>query len=108
MSDIACLDIYKHMAEVDHQHKTAIIHLLALASRPIDQTRVIFYLDMGTACTVKIIQYFIYYIILYILYIYYEAWRPHLVKDIDVLERVQRRATRMVDECAGMEYGDWR
>lgn len=33
-----------------------------------------------------------------------QAWRPHLQKDIDVLERVQRRATRMIDECKGMDY----
>ena len=25
-----------------------------------------------------------------------QAWRPHLVKDIDILEKVQRRATRMI------------
>ena len=33
-----------------------------------------------------------------------QAWRPHLQKDIDVLERVQRRATRMVEECKGLDY----
>ena len=33
-----------------------------------------------------------------------QAWRPHLRKDIDLLERVQRRATKMVQECEGMEY----
>ena len=33
-----------------------------------------------------------------------QAWRPHLQKDIDVLERVQRKATRNIDECKGMEY----
>ena len=27
-----------------------------------------------------------------------QAWRPHLRKDIDKLERVQRRATRMIPE----------
>jgi ribonuclease P/MRP protein subunit RPP40 len=33
-----------------------------------------------------------------------QAWRPHLQKDINVLERVQRRATRMVEECKGLDY----
>jgi ribonuclease P/MRP protein subunit RPP40 len=33
-----------------------------------------------------------------------QAWRPHLVKDINILERVQRRATRMIEECKGKNY----
>ena len=35
-----------------------------------------------------------------------QAWRPHLQKDIDMLEKVQRRATRMAAECGKMEYKD--
>jgi hypothetical protein len=33
-----------------------------------------------------------------------QAWRPHLTKDIDILEKVQRRATRMIEECKGRTY----
>lgn len=33
-----------------------------------------------------------------------QSWRPHLVKDVKLLERVQRRATKMVEECRGMKY----
>jgi ribonuclease P/MRP protein subunit RPP40 len=33
-----------------------------------------------------------------------QAWRPHLLKDINILEKVQRRATRMIVECKGKEY----
>ena len=35
-----------------------------------------------------------------------QAWNPHFQRDIDVLERVQRRATRMISECRGLEYSD--
>ncbi len=35
-----------------------------------------------------------------------QAWRPHLVKDIDILEKVQRRATRMIRECTGKTYDE--
>jgi len=27
-----------------------------------------------------------------------QAWRPHLIKDVKVIERVQLRATRLIDE----------
>jgi hypothetical protein len=33
-----------------------------------------------------------------------QAWRPHLRKDIDTLEKVQRRASRMVTEFRGWSY----
>jgi len=33
-----------------------------------------------------------------------QAWRPHLEKDIDVLERVQKRMTRMVEGCKNVSY----
>jgi ribonucleases P/MRP protein subunit RPP40 len=35
-----------------------------------------------------------------------QAWRPYLKKDIEVLEGVQRRATRMIVECKDMEYDE--
>ena len=33
-----------------------------------------------------------------------QVWRPYLKKDIDSLERVQRRATKMINECKGRNY----
>ena len=33
-----------------------------------------------------------------------QAWRPHLVKDIEMLEKVQRRATRMMVGNRDMTY----
>jgi len=33
-----------------------------------------------------------------------QAWRPHLVKDIELWEKVQKRAMRMTEECAGKTY----
>ena len=33
-----------------------------------------------------------------------QAWRPHYKKDIDVLEKVQKRATRMIEGCGEMDY----
>ena len=35
-----------------------------------------------------------------------QAWRPHLVKDIDLIEKVQRRATKMIEECGGKTYAE--
>ena len=33
-----------------------------------------------------------------------QAWRPHYQKDIDILERVQRRATRMIEGYKSIPY----
>ena len=33
-----------------------------------------------------------------------QAWRPHHASDIVMLERIQKRATRMIEECKGMAY----
>ena len=33
-----------------------------------------------------------------------QAWRPHLRKNIDRLERVQRRATKMIEGLEGCDY----
>ena len=33
-----------------------------------------------------------------------QAWRPHLHKDIDILEKVQKRATRMIEGFKGLGY----
>jgi hypothetical protein len=33
-----------------------------------------------------------------------QLWRPHLDEDIQVLERVQRRMTRMVEGCKDLSY----
>ena len=35
-----------------------------------------------------------------------QAWRPHLKKDIDTLERVQRRATKLIPELRILSYED--
>ena len=35
-----------------------------------------------------------------------QAWRSQLSKDIEMLEKVQRRATRMVEGCRGRRYED--
>ena len=33
-----------------------------------------------------------------------QVWRPYLQKDIDILEKVQRRATRMVEGFKGLSH----
>ena len=35
-----------------------------------------------------------------------QSWRPYLKKDIDKLERVQARATRLISECNNRNYED--
>src|SRR5437867_6286166 len=35
-----------------------------------------------------------------------QAWRPYLKKDVETLERVQRRATRMVEGLENLSYED--
>ena len=35
-----------------------------------------------------------------------QAWRPHLRKDIDLIEKVQRRATKLIPEFRGLAYED--
>ena len=35
-----------------------------------------------------------------------QAWRPHLQKEINMLEKVQRRATRMIEGLGKMSYED--
>ena len=34
------------------------------------------------------------------------AWSPHYQRDVDKLERVQRRATKMIEGIGGMNYED--
>ena len=35
-----------------------------------------------------------------------QAWRPHLRKDIDRLEKIQRRATKLVEGLTNCKYED--
>jgi hypothetical protein len=35
-----------------------------------------------------------------------QAWRPYLKKDIDKIEKIQRRATKMIPECSKLSYED--
>jgi len=34
------------------------------------------------------------------------AWSPHYVKDKELLERIQRRFTRMIPELSGLSYSE--
>ena len=36
-----------------------------------------------------------------------QAWRPHRKKDIDNLERIQRRATKIIPELRDLSYEDY-
>ena len=35
-----------------------------------------------------------------------QAWCPYLKKDVENIERVQHRATKLIGECAGLNYND--
>jgi len=35
-----------------------------------------------------------------------QSWRPFSKKDIEKLERIQHRATKMIQECKGLNYED--
>jgi len=35
-----------------------------------------------------------------------QAWRPYLRKDIDLLEKVQKLATRLIIKDRGLTYGE--
>ena len=35
------------------------------------------------------------------------AWSPYLLKDIDLLEQVQCRATRVIKSIANLPYEEW-
>lgn len=35
-----------------------------------------------------------------------QAWRPYLVKDINKIEKMQGRATRMIEECREKSYNE--
>ena len=33
-----------------------------------------------------------------------QTWRPNLEKDVEILERVQMRATRILEKCKGLSF----
>ena len=35
-----------------------------------------------------------------------QAWHPFLARDIKNLEKIQHRATKMIEECKGLKYAD--
>jgi hypothetical protein len=35
-----------------------------------------------------------------------QVWSPYFIKDINLIEKVQRRFSRMISECRGLEYPD--
>ena len=35
-----------------------------------------------------------------------QAWRPYRKKDIDTLERIQRRATKLIPELGNLSYDE--
>ena len=36
-----------------------------------------------------------------------QVWNPYLARDIDILEKVQRQATKCLDGLSDLSYEDW-